>query len=140
MSSQPVGERYRFIALNLENLGFAKFCDLHKSSENPQIDSHYLVCRCLIRTGSYKIVLNTGNTDGLSVLHDLVIWLISANILIGFLFVCFLQTEAMKGTLKDLNLNIVEMTDENATLDGGDVLFTGRFHCPLNHCVWLISQ
>ncbi|XP_028443885.1 N(G),N(G)-dimethylarginine dimethylaminohydrolase 1 isoform X2 [Perca flavescens] len=35
-------------------------------------------------------------------------------------------TEAMKGALKDLNLNIVEMTDENATLDGGDVLFTGR--------------
>ncbi|XP_029355940.1 N(G),N(G)-dimethylarginine dimethylaminohydrolase 1 isoform X2 [Echeneis naucrates] len=36
------------------------------------------------------------------------------------------QTEAMKGALKDLNLNIVEMSDENATLDGGDVLFTGR--------------
>uniref|UniRef100_A0A3Q2X6V3 Dimethylarginine dimethylaminohydrolase 1 n=1 Tax=Haplochromis burtoni TaxID=8153 RepID=A0A3Q2X6V3_HAPBU len=36
------------------------------------------------------------------------------------------ETEAMKGALKDLNLNIVEMTDENATLDGGDVLFTGR--------------
>ncbi|XP_034439152.1 N(G),N(G)-dimethylarginine dimethylaminohydrolase 1 isoform X2 [Hippoglossus hippoglossus] len=32
----------------------------------------------------------------------------------------------MKGALKDLNLNIVEMTDETATLDGGDVLFTGR--------------
>lgn len=37
----------------------------------------------------------------------------------------------MKGALKDLNLNIVEMTDENATLDGGDVLFTGKL-CPLN--------
>ncbi|XP_034439150.1 N(G),N(G)-dimethylarginine dimethylaminohydrolase 1 isoform X1 [Hippoglossus hippoglossus] len=36
------------------------------------------------------------------------------------------ETEAMKGALKDLNLNIVEMTDETATLDGGDVLFTGR--------------
>ncbi|KAM9386357.1 N(G),N(G)-dimethylarginine dimethylaminohydrolase 1 isoform 1-T2 [Pholidichthys leucotaenia] len=36
------------------------------------------------------------------------------------------ETEVMKGALKDLNLNIVEMTDENATLDGGDVLFTGR--------------
>lgn len=36
------------------------------------------------------------------------------------------ETEAMKKALKDLNLNIVEMTDENATLDGGDVLFTGR--------------
>ncbi|XP_029938982.1 N(G),N(G)-dimethylarginine dimethylaminohydrolase 1 isoform X2 [Salarias fasciatus] len=32
----------------------------------------------------------------------------------------------MKEALKNLNLNIVEMTDENATLDGGDVLFTGR--------------
>ncbi|XP_026179244.1 N(G),N(G)-dimethylarginine dimethylaminohydrolase 1 isoform X1 [Mastacembelus armatus] len=36
------------------------------------------------------------------------------------------EIEAMKGALKNLNLNIVEMTDENATLDGGDVLFTGR--------------
>ncbi|XP_051929447.1 N(G),N(G)-dimethylarginine dimethylaminohydrolase 1 [Hippocampus zosterae] len=36
------------------------------------------------------------------------------------------ETEAMKGALMDLNLNIVEMIDENATLDGGDVLFTGR--------------
>lgn len=36
------------------------------------------------------------------------------------------ETEAMRGALKDLGLNIVEMTDENATLDGGDVLFTGR--------------
>lgn len=36
------------------------------------------------------------------------------------------ETEAMKEALKNLNLNIVEMTDENATLDGGDVLFTGR--------------
>ncbi|XP_061739631.1 N(G),N(G)-dimethylarginine dimethylaminohydrolase 1 isoform X1 [Nerophis ophidion] len=36
------------------------------------------------------------------------------------------ETEAMKAALKELNLNIVEMTDESATLDGGDVLFTGR--------------
>ncbi|KAM8875600.1 N(G),N(G)-dimethylarginine dimethylaminohydrolase 1 isoform 4-T4 [Spinachia spinachia] len=36
------------------------------------------------------------------------------------------STETLKTALKDLNLNIVEMTDENATLDGGDVLFTGR--------------
>lgn len=36
------------------------------------------------------------------------------------------EAEAMKEALKMLNLNIVEMTDENATLDGGDVLFTGR--------------
>lgn len=31
----------------------------------------------------------------------------------------------MKRVLGSLNLNIVEMVDENATLDGGDVLFTG---------------
>lgn len=31
----------------------------------------------------------------------------------------------MKKVLESLNLNIVEMADENATLDGGDVLFTG---------------
>lgn len=31
----------------------------------------------------------------------------------------------MKRALESLNLNIVEMVDENATLDGGDVLFTG---------------
>lgn len=31
----------------------------------------------------------------------------------------------MKRALESLNLNIVEMTDEHATLDGGDVLFTG---------------
>ncbi|XP_053710241.1 N(G),N(G)-dimethylarginine dimethylaminohydrolase 1 isoform X1 [Synchiropus splendidus] len=36
------------------------------------------------------------------------------------------ETVLMKETLKKLGLNIVEMTDENATLDGGDVLFTGR--------------
>ncbi|XP_038000412.1 N(G),N(G)-dimethylarginine dimethylaminohydrolase 1 isoform X2 [Motacilla alba alba] len=36
------------------------------------------------------------------------------------------QVEAMKRVLESLNLNIVEMVDENATLDGGDVLFTGR--------------
>ncbi|RXN11975.1 N(G),N(G)-dimethylarginine dimethylaminohydrolase 1 [Labeo rohita] len=36
------------------------------------------------------------------------------------------ETEAMKTALTELGLNIVEMTDESATLDGGDVLFTGR--------------
>uniref|UniRef100_A0A8C6TER7 Dimethylarginine dimethylaminohydrolase 1 n=1 Tax=Neogobius melanostomus TaxID=47308 RepID=A0A8C6TER7_9GOBI len=36
------------------------------------------------------------------------------------------ETEAMKEALKKLDLNLVEMTDENATLDGGDVLFTGQ--------------
>jgi dimethylargininase len=33
----------------------------------------------------------------------------------------------MKEALEKLQLNIVEMKDENATLDGGDVLFTGTF-------------
>lgn len=83
------------------------------------------------------------NASRFSVFHDSVIsfiCLISANVVKEFLFVCFFQTEAMKGALKDLNLNIVEMTDENATLDGGDVLFTGRLHCPLHHCVWLITH
>ncbi|XP_060793753.1 N(G),N(G)-dimethylarginine dimethylaminohydrolase 1 isoform X2 [Neoarius graeffei] len=32
----------------------------------------------------------------------------------------------MKDALKELGLNIVEITDELATLDGGDVLFTGQ--------------
>ncbi|XP_048831907.1 N(G),N(G)-dimethylarginine dimethylaminohydrolase 1-like isoform X2 [Brienomyrus brachyistius] len=36
------------------------------------------------------------------------------------------ETEAMKSALQELNLNIVEMEDDTATLDGGDVLFTGR--------------
>ncbi|XP_008936009.1 PREDICTED: N(G),N(G)-dimethylarginine dimethylaminohydrolase 1 [Merops nubicus] len=36
------------------------------------------------------------------------------------------KVEAMKRVLGSLNLNIVEMLDETATLDGGDVLFTGR--------------
>ncbi|XP_029563784.1 N(G),N(G)-dimethylarginine dimethylaminohydrolase 1 [Salmo trutta] len=36
------------------------------------------------------------------------------------------ETAAIRRTLKELGLNIVDMSDENATLDGGDVLFTGR--------------
>ncbi|XP_075038124.1 N(G),N(G)-dimethylarginine dimethylaminohydrolase 1 isoform X2 [Mixophyes fleayi] len=36
------------------------------------------------------------------------------------------EIDAVKKALQDLQLNVVEMTDENATLDGGDVLFTGR--------------
>ncbi|XP_028919481.1 N(G),N(G)-dimethylarginine dimethylaminohydrolase 1 [Ornithorhynchus anatinus] len=36
------------------------------------------------------------------------------------------EVEAMKSALENLQLNVVQMTDENATLDGGDVLFTGR--------------
>lgn len=43
---------------------------------------------------------------------------------------CLFKTEVMKEALKNLNLNIVEMTDENATLDGGDVLFTGKLPPP----------
>uniref|UniRef100_A0A8D0UE48 Dimethylarginine dimethylaminohydrolase 1 n=1 Tax=Sus scrofa TaxID=9823 RepID=A0A8D0UE48_PIG len=38
----------------------------------------------------------------------------------------FQQVDMMKEALEKLQLNIVEMQDENATLDGGDVLFTGR--------------
>ncbi|KAF5901433.1 N(G),N(G)-dimethylarginine dimethylaminohydrolase 1 isoform X1, partial [Clarias magur] len=36
------------------------------------------------------------------------------------------ETVAMKNILKKLGLNIMEMMDESATLDGGDVLFTGQ--------------
>ncbi|XP_053178778.1 N(G),N(G)-dimethylarginine dimethylaminohydrolase 1 [Scomber japonicus] len=36
------------------------------------------------------------------------------------------EKETMTRALKELNMKIVEMTDETATLDGGDVLFTGR--------------
>ncbi|XP_060058255.1 N(G),N(G)-dimethylarginine dimethylaminohydrolase 1 isoform X2 [Erinaceus europaeus] len=36
------------------------------------------------------------------------------------------EVDMMKEALAKLQLNIVEMKDENATLDGGDVLFTGR--------------
>ncbi|XP_075471753.1 N(G),N(G)-dimethylarginine dimethylaminohydrolase 1 isoform X3 [Ascaphus truei] len=36
------------------------------------------------------------------------------------------QIGGVKKALQDLQLNVVEMTDESATLDGGDVLFTGR--------------
>ncbi|KTF78435.1 hypothetical protein cypCar_00043975, partial [Cyprinus carpio] len=37
---------------------------------------------------------------------------------------CTDETEAVKAALTELGLNIVEMTDESATLEGGDVLFT----------------
>lgn len=36
------------------------------------------------------------------------------------------EVEATKKVLEDLNFNVVEMTDEAATLDGGDILFTGK--------------
>ncbi|XP_032466532.1 N(G),N(G)-dimethylarginine dimethylaminohydrolase 1 isoform X1 [Phocoena sinus] len=38
----------------------------------------------------------------------------------------YIQVDMMKEALEKLQLNVVEMKDENATLDGGDVLFTGR--------------
>lgn len=53
----------------------------------------------------------------------------------------------MKEALKKLNLNIVEMTDENAVLDGGDVLFTGtasppfiRSTRPVSFCIAFYSR
>ncbi|XP_041133903.1 N(G),N(G)-dimethylarginine dimethylaminohydrolase 1-like isoform X2 [Polyodon spathula] len=36
------------------------------------------------------------------------------------------ETEAVRKALKNLGLNIVDIADDTATLDGGDVLFTGR--------------
>ncbi|XP_060686008.1 N(G),N(G)-dimethylarginine dimethylaminohydrolase 1 [Hemiscyllium ocellatum] len=36
------------------------------------------------------------------------------------------EVNSVKQALQQLNFNIVEMKDETATLDGGDVLFTGR--------------
>ncbi|XP_020391506.2 N(G),N(G)-dimethylarginine dimethylaminohydrolase 1 [Rhincodon typus] len=36
------------------------------------------------------------------------------------------MVETTKQILKELNFNIVEIKDETATLDGGDVLFTGK--------------
>ncbi|XP_019692912.1 N(G),N(G)-dimethylarginine dimethylaminohydrolase 1 isoform X3 [Prionailurus viverrinus] len=48
----------------------------------------------------------------------------------SMVFIAFLSTcvsvDMMKEALEKLQLNLVEMKDENATLDGGDVLFTGR--------------
>lgn len=52
--------------------------------------------------------------------------LLSTDFLFLFVSLCLFQTDLMRETLKNLNLNIVEMTDENAILDGGDVLFTGK--------------
>lgn len=37
------------------------------------------------------------------------------------------QTETIRVVLKkELDMPIIEMSDENARLDGGDVLFTGK--------------
>lgn len=38
--------------------------------------------------------------------------------------------DGVRKALQDLGLRIVEMADENATLDGTDVLFTGEAGCP----------
>ncbi|KAL0603961.1 hypothetical protein AAY473_025959 [Plecturocebus cupreus] len=46
------------------------------------------------------------------------------------------KVDMMKEALEKLQLNIVEMKDENATLDGGDVLFTGQINEVLKS--WLI--
>lgn len=37
-----------------------------------------------------------------------------------------LKVDGVRKALQDLGLRIVEMGDENATLDGTDVLFTGE--------------
>lgn len=43
----------------------------------------------------------------------------------------FFQVETIRAVLKkELNLPIVEISDESAKLDGGDVLFTGN--CPFD--------
>lgn len=46
----------------------------------------------------------------------------------------------MKEALEKLQLNIVEMKDENATLDGGDVLFTGIVFTFLYPKIFLIPR
>lgn len=39
----------------------------------------------------------------------------------------YLQVEYMRAILKnELELPVIEISDESATLDGGDVLFTGE--------------
>lgn len=40
------------------------------------------------------------------------------------------KVDGVRKALQDLGLRIVEMGDENATLDGTDVLFTGEAECP----------
>lgn len=40
------------------------------------------------------------------------------------------KVDGVRKALQDLGLRIVEMADENATLDGTDVLFTGEAGCP----------
>lgn len=40
------------------------------------------------------------------------------------------KVDGVRKALQDLGLRIVEMGDENATLDGTDVLFTGEAGVP----------
>lgn len=40
------------------------------------------------------------------------------------------KVDGVRKALQDLGLRIVEMGDENATLDGTDVLFTGEVGVP----------
>ncbi|TRZ03197.1 hypothetical protein DNTS_017062, partial [Danionella cerebrum] len=42
-------------------------------------------------------------------------------------------TVAMRAAMSELGLKIVEMSDESATLDGGDVLFTGMYFPRMEH-------
>lgn len=59
--------------------------------------------------------------------------------------VCY-QVDAIRAVIKkELELPIVEVLDSNATLDGGDVLFTGEFRSPppsqdSNKCHSVISH
>ena len=52
------------------------------------------------------------------------------------------KVDGVRKALQDLGLRIVEMGDENATLDGTDVLFTGEVRVPApwglvqGGCLW----
>uniref|UniRef100_A0A663MGV3 Dimethylarginine dimethylaminohydrolase 1 n=1 Tax=Athene cunicularia TaxID=194338 RepID=A0A663MGV3_ATHCN len=74
------------------------------------------------------ICLAKGMLKGFNCLNDMYFWKFSKffNDTLFSKQLSFKQVETMKRVLESLNLNIVEMVDENATLDGGDVLFTGR--------------
>lgn len=42
----------------------------------------------------------------------------------------FFQLDTIRTVLKkELEIPLIEISDKNARLDGGDVLFTGKFHC-----------
>ncbi len=143
MSVQPV-KRKGFISLpSVPGIWIVQITEPQKHDEDLQTGFHHLIHRCLMSIEPHHGI--RGNADGaahlvawLYVRYYIIFCLISADVLSVFLLVslCSLQTEVMKGALKDLNLNIVEMTDENATLDGGDVLFTGEI-CSHNPCTLL---